>query len=116
MKSDPVAMGLLYDYYGALLTERQRTCFELYHGQDYSLAEIAEEAGISRQGVRDAVARAEATLRRCEAQIGSVAREARMQQALADITAAAQALRASGDCAVQALAGEILRAAASVKE
>ena len=40
---DALEMTLLYDYYGDLLTERQRMCFDLYHNQDFSLAEIAQE-------------------------------------------------------------------------
>ena len=56
---DSVTMTLLYDYYGELLTAKQRCCFDLYYNQDYSLAEIAAEEGISRQGVHDSIARAE---------------------------------------------------------
>ena len=44
-------MGILLDYYGALLTEKQAVALELYYNEDLSLAEIAEEMGISRQGV-----------------------------------------------------------------
>ena len=59
---DALEMTLLYDYYGDLLTERQRMCFDLYHNQDFSLAEIAQELQVSRQGVYDNLSRAEATL------------------------------------------------------
>ena len=55
-------MTLLLDFYGPLLTERQRRAIELSCGEDYSLAEIAESQGISRQGVRDTLMRAEKTL------------------------------------------------------
>ena len=51
MKPDAFAMTLLFDYYGELLTEKQKTCFDLYYNQDLSLSEIAEEAGVTRQGV-----------------------------------------------------------------
>ena len=64
MKHDALKMALLYDYYGELLTEKQRTCFDLYYNQDYSLSEIAQTAGISRQGVHDTLARAEQLLDR----------------------------------------------------
>ena len=57
MKQDALAMSLLYDYYGDLLTEKQRACFDLYYNQDLSLSEIAEETGVTRQGVRDAIRR-----------------------------------------------------------
>ena len=58
-----IDMILLYDYYGDLLTDRQKECFELRYYQDLSLGEIGEELGISRQGVHDNLSRAEALLR-----------------------------------------------------
>ena len=51
MRRDAIAQTLLLDYYGELLTQKQRLYCDLYYNQDYSLAEIAEETGISRQGV-----------------------------------------------------------------
>ena len=59
-------MTLLLDFYGPLLTERQRRAIELSCGEDYSLAEIAQSQGISRQGVRDTLMRAEKTLQDLE--------------------------------------------------
>ena len=59
---DSTELILLYDYYGALLTKRQRECFELRYDQDLSLGEIGEELGISRQGVFDNLSRTEALL------------------------------------------------------
>ena len=64
MRADALTMTLLYDYYGELLTEKQRQLFDLYYNQDYSLSEIAQTAGISRQGVHDTLARAEQLLDR----------------------------------------------------
>ena len=52
-------MTLLFDFYGDLLTDRQKEFYDLYHNEDLSLAEIAENAGITRQGVRDVLVRAE---------------------------------------------------------
>ncbi len=46
---------ILFDIYGDLLTDKQKELYSLYYLDDYSLAEIAEEKGISRQGVRDSV-------------------------------------------------------------
>ena len=56
---DAVEMLLLFDYYGDMLTERQRMCLDLRYNQDLSLAEISEHEGISRQGVRDHIKRGE---------------------------------------------------------
>lgn len=57
-----VELGMLLAHYGALLTARQRKLLELYVNEDYSLAEIAEREGISRQGVHDALKRAKEQL------------------------------------------------------
>ena len=57
---------LLYDYYGELLTAKQRTVFGMYYNDDLSLAEIADEMRITRQGVRDLIIRAEKTMRKYE--------------------------------------------------
>ena len=55
-------VALLLDFYGDMLTEKQREVMELYYNQDLSLAEIAENDGITRQGVRDSIKRAETQL------------------------------------------------------
>ncbi len=70
MPKDLAVLPRLYDVYGALLTERQRELFELYYEQDLALAEISEEAGITRQGARDAIGHAEAALREFEEKLG----------------------------------------------
>ena len=57
-----VAIGLMLDLYGALLTERQREVMDLYFNDDLSLSEVAEECGITRQGVRDALIKGEEQL------------------------------------------------------
>ncbi len=62
--------GTLLDYYGALLPERQRDALALYYNDDLSLSEIADEMGISRQGVRDAIKRGEAELSELEGALG----------------------------------------------
>lgn len=50
-----LSISALLDHYGAILSERRRYVLELYYNDDFSLAEIAENAGISRQGVRDLI-------------------------------------------------------------
>ena len=72
---DALEMTLLFDYYGDLLTPRQKMCFDLRHNQDLSLAEIAQELQVSRQGVFDNLSRAEALLRNMEEKTGCVSRD-----------------------------------------
>ena len=86
---DTLEMTLLFDYYGDLLTERQRMCFDLRHNQDLSLAEIAENVGITRQGVRDAIKRAENQLMEMEERVGFVARFDHFKNGLAKISSKA---------------------------
>ena len=57
MAEDRVMQSLLLDFYGELLTDKQRECCELHFNEDLSLAEIAEQCGISRQGVWDNIRR-----------------------------------------------------------
>ena len=114
MRSDALTMTLLYDYYGELLTEKQRGLFDLYYNQDYSLSEIASAAGISRQGVHDTLARAEELLEGYEAALGCIARDRRTAIALADIKAACERLQSIPDA--KEAQQEILRASASIKE
>ena len=64
-----VELGQLTDWYGAFLTERQRSLVRQYAYEDCSLREIAEREGITRQAVRDAITRAEAELREMEAKL-----------------------------------------------
>ena len=57
VKNQTFRMTMLFDFYGELLTERQKEFYELYYDEDLSLSEIAENYGISRQGVRDVIVR-----------------------------------------------------------
>jgi len=114
MKHDALEMTLLLDYYGELLTEKQKTCFDLYYNQDLSLGEIAEEAGISRQGVHDSLARAETALLDMEQKLGCMARANRLQQNLQIICQAAEALQNIPQA--KELAETILAAAQDLKE
>lgn len=113
---DALEMTLLYDYYGELLTERQRMCFDLYHNQDLSLSEIAEELKVSRQGVYDNLNRAEAMLRNMEEKTGCVKRDLDMRKAVRDILTAAEQLEANSDSDVSRLATSIIAAAKTLEE
>ena len=63
-------IGVLLDFYGELLNERKRNALDLYYNEDLSLAEISEEFGISRQGVRDMIKKAEDELLFYESKLG----------------------------------------------
>lgn len=113
---DALEMTLLYDFYGELLTERQRMCFDLYYNQDLSLAEIAQELQVSRQGVYDNLSRAEAALRNMEEKTGCVGRSLLNRKAVRRIREAANALAGNPDPSVRELAREILSAADGLEE
>lgn len=89
MKNKPLEMCLLFDFYGEMLTDKQKEMFDLYYNEDLSLAEISEHVGITRQGVRDSIVRAERALREMEEKLGLVARYGRTEvntdQMLADL-------------------------------
>ena len=107
---------MLYDYYGDLLTDRQRECFDLRYNQDMSLGEIGEELGISRQGVYDNLSRTEQQLRNMEQKTGCVRRDLECRKAIQSVYEAAQQLRSNGDQQVVMLADRILCAIADLKE
>lgn len=67
-------MSYLLDFYGEVLTEKQRDMMQQYFNMDLSLSEIAENFNITRQGVRDAIKRGEVTLTRLEEKIGFAAK------------------------------------------
>ena len=67
--------ALLLDAYGDLLSEHRREIFELYYSEDLSLSEIAENTGISRQGVRESIKKTETELLLWEKKLGLIARQ-----------------------------------------
>ena len=96
MKSDTFTMSVLFDFYGDLLTEKQKELFDLYYNEDLSLSEIAEHAEISRQGVRDTVVRAESALREIEDRVGLVKKYSGLEEKLRQIVSAAEAISLLG--------------------
>ena len=85
MPDKRLLIGDLLDTYGALLTEKQRYMLELYYCDDLSLAEVAENVGITRQGVRDAIKRSEQQLVEMEERLGLAKRFRTIQETLAQI-------------------------------
>ena len=80
-------IGYLLDFYGDILPERRRDIMDLYYNDDLSLSEIADNAGITRQGVRDSIKRAECILLDLEAKIGWAGRYRELGAALQKIEA-----------------------------
>ena len=113
---DALEMTLLFDYYGDLLTDRQRMCFDLRHNQDLSLAEIAEELNVSRQGVHDNLSRAEMLLRNMEEKTGCVRRDLACRRVGMTIRTAVQELLLHSDSKVVELSRQILAAAQELEE
>lgn len=113
---DALRMALLFDYYGELLTDRQRMCFDLRHNQDLSLAEIAQELNVSRQGVHDNLSRAEALLINMEEKTGCVHRDLQCRKVARQIILIAEKLAELNDLNVSDLANQILTLAKELEE
>ena len=80
-----VEISLLFGFYKNLLTARQADTVDLYYNEDLSLAEIGEELGISRQGVRDNLKRAEQLLYDVEEKLGLAKRFIEIRGKLGEI-------------------------------
>ena len=85
-------ISLLFDFYGEILTEKQQDVIDYYYNDDLSLAEISEHLGITRQGVRDSIKRAEATLLDMEEKLGLAKRFREIQRGLDTIISEAHAI------------------------
>ena len=116
-----VEMGTLCAFYGGLLTDKQLQAMPLHFDEDLSLGEIAENYGISRQGVRDVIVRAEASMQEIEDKTGLIRRFMQMQPKIAAIKEAAQKIqtlnyRQYENPQLEALAAEIMENTAGLKE
>lgn len=122
MKNQAYRMAMLFDFYGDLLTERQREFYDLYYNEDLSLAEIAENYGISRQGVRDVIVRAEAAMTEIEDKTHIIRRFQQSKTAIAAINDAADQLlravdeRSYNDAMLDGLARTIKENAAKLEQ
>ncbi len=76
---DILEITLLFDFYGSLLTDKQRDIFDMYYNLDYSLQEIAESVNISRQTVFDTIKRSKANLYAFEEKLGLVQRHIKIK-------------------------------------
>ncbi len=84
-------MNFLFDFYQALLTEKQRSYMQLYYLDDLSLGEIAESYGVSRQAVYDNIRRTEAMLEEYEEKLQLLTKFKNRQQIVADLATAIDA-------------------------
>lgn len=84
--SKKVRMNLLYDFYGQLLTKKQRTFFDLYYQADLSLGEIAAQHDVTRQAVYDILKRSERALEEFEAKLNLVDKYLRGQKVIRQVT------------------------------
>lgn len=120
MENQTYQMAMLFDFYSEVLTPRQREFFDLYHNEDLSLGEIAQNSGITRQGVRDVIVRAEHVLTKLEEKTGIISRFHTMQAQIQTLETLANQL---GDLAAKsqnppltALAQEISQAVEQLQE
>ena len=91
-----VKQGLLYDFYGELLTEHQRQVYEAVVYENLSLAEIAAEQGISRQGVHDIVKRCDKMLLEYEEKLKLVAKFMKIQKQVQEIVRISEVYEKNG--------------------
>ncbi len=80
-----VEISLLLSFYSSMLTSKQAEAASLYYNQDFSLSEISENTGITRQGVRDSIKRAENTLYDIENRLGLMKKFLKIKSRLSDI-------------------------------
>ena len=90
-----VEISLLFSFYGKMLTDRQADTVELYYNEDLSLSEVGDELGISRQGVRDNLKRAEAILYDTENRLGLAKRFLEIKSRLSKIDSIIAEVKAS---------------------
>ena len=114
-------ISFLLDFYGDMLTEKQRDVVELYYNEDLALAEIAAHSGITRQGVRDSIKRAESQLLEYEDRLHLAARFRRIEEVLSSIVREAQQIeklnsRFGGATEIDRSAETIIRLANQLEE
>ncbi len=80
-------LGYLLDFYGELLSERKRSVMDMYYNEDLSLAEVANEIGISRQGARDLIKKSEEELLFYEEKLGLAKKLKAIEKCAAEIDA-----------------------------
>lgn len=100
---------MLLDFYGELLTDKQRECFDLHYNEDLSLSEIADQLGISRQGVWDNIRRAETAMKEIEEKTGLIRRFEGTRRALESIYRQAEEIGSLTSGKPQGIARQIMQ-------
>ena len=116
-KDDTLHMTLLFDFFGDILTKKQREYFDLYHNENLSLSEIADMDGITKQGVDDILSRAESKLLTIESKTGIIGKWLSMRTGLEHAGSIARELlnRCTGDGNTAGLASELADALEELK-
>ena len=97
MHEKNLKIGYLLDFYGEVLSERKRNVLDMYYNEDFSLSEIAEDIGISRQGVRELIKKAEEELRFFEEKLGISKRMETLDRSVNDLLILAKEQNAPKD-------------------
>lgn len=112
-----IEVSLLLDFYGELLKPSGRQAVDLYYNEDLSLAEIADQTGITRQGVRDSIKRCEQQLFEFEEKLGLFKKFRTLENGLDEISDTAQKIfDNSQDKNIKAFAEKIKNTASALKE
>ena len=90
-------IGYLLDFYGELLSERKRSVMDMYYNEDLSLAEIASEIGISRQGARDIIKKCEEELLFYEEKLGLAQKLKKVETCASELSDIASKLSLPGE-------------------
>ena len=112
-----IEVSLLFDFYGELLKPSGKKAIDLYYNEDLSLAEVADEMGITRQGVRDSIKRSEQQLFEFEEKLGLFKQFSKLEQGLDEISALALEIKElSQDMQITELADVIIEKSGSLKD
>lgn len=97
IKAKDLTVTMLMDFYGQLLTDKQLAALDMYYNEDLSLAEIADEEGISRQGVRDSIKRGEKQLAEYEEKLGLAKRFMEISSGIEEMNVIIDSLKTEGN-------------------
>ena len=112
-----IEISLLLDFYGGLLKNDAAEMTDLYYNEDLSLSEIADQSGITRQGVRDRIKRSEQSLLELEEKLGMLKRFRQLEQGLDRIADTAKQIGSeTDDEGIKKLALSIEQSARELKE